>query len=54
MYLLARCHYLAFSSSSTFGVISSLVTEAPKAHVIDVERRNLVLRAKRSLRARFG
>lgn len=54
MYLLARCHYLAFSSNSTFGVISSLVTEAPKAHVIDVERRNVVLRAKRSLRARFG
>jgi hypothetical protein len=54
MYLLARCDYLVFSSNSTFGVISSLVTEASPAHVIDVERRNLVLRAKRSLRAHFA
>jgi hypothetical protein len=54
MYLLARCDYLIFSSNSTFGVISSLVTEAPPANVIDVERRNLVLRAKRSIRARLA
>jgi nodulation protein Z len=54
MYLLARCDYLVYSSNSTFPVISSLVTKAPPSNVIDVERRNLVVRARQTLRARFA
>jgi hypothetical protein len=54
MYLLARCDYLVFSSRSTFSVISSLLTEAPASNVIDVERWNVALRAKRAIRARIA
>ena len=44
MYLLAECDYLVFPSSSTFSYISSLCTNIPRAHIVDVERNDLIIR----------
>lgn len=44
MYLLAECDYLVFPSSSTFSYISSLYTNMPRAHIVDVERNDPVIR----------
>ena len=44
MYLLAECDYLVFPSSSTFSYISSLYTSMPRANIIDVERRDPIVR----------
>lgn len=49
MYLLARCHCLVYSGRSTFSYISHLLSDAPHGNVIDIERHNLVLHAKRFL-----
>lgn len=51
MYLLAECDYLIFPSSSTFSKISSLVTNMPRANIIDIERYNPRIRLKRFIRS---
>ena len=35
MYLLSRCGYLIFSSSSSFGLISALLSKAPTGNIFD-------------------
>ena len=44
MYLLSQCNYLVFPSSSTFSYISSLYTNMPRGHIVDVERSDPVIR----------
>jgi len=51
MYLLARCSALVYPSSSTFSWISRLVSGLPEGQVIDVERRDPVIRAKKLARS---
>ncbi len=54
MYLLARCDYLVYPGSSTFSQISSLVSSMPAAHVIDIERFDLIKRLKKAVKAVAG
>lgn len=50
MYLLAECDYLVFPGSSTFSYISSLVTDMTPDRIFDVERRDLLIQAKKLAR----
>lgn len=49
MYLLARCDALAYAGRSTFSEISRLVSDLPGDRVIDIDRRDPTVRAKRLL-----
>jgi hypothetical protein len=51
MYLLAECDWLIFPGSSTFSRIASLVGTMPRSQVIDIERFNPRVRAKRLYKA---
>lgn len=51
MYLLAECDHLIFPGSSTFSKIASLISPMPRANVIDIERFDIRIRAKRFVRS---
>jgi hypothetical protein len=50
MGLLSRCDHLIYPSASTFSWISAMLSEAPPANIVDVQRRHPVVRLKRYLR----
>jgi hypothetical protein len=50
MYLLAACDFLIFPSVSTFSLISAILSDAPADRIMDIDRFNLQVRAKRWLR----
>lgn len=50
MYLLAQCDFLIFPSVSTFSLISAILSDAPRDHIMDLDRFNVTVRAKRAIR----
>jgi hypothetical protein len=50
MYLLADCDYLIYPSVSTFSWISYLLSQIPPEKVVDIDRFNLKVKLKRSIR----
>jgi Nodulation protein Z (NodZ) len=51
LYLMASCSFLVYPSSSTFSNMARLIGALPPEHVVDTERYNLKIRAKRLVRA---
>ena len=50
MYLLADCDGLVYSGQSTFSVISSILSDANRSDIIDIDRFNLKLHLKTFIR----
>lgn len=51
MYLLGACDYLIYPRVSTFSYMSSLISDAPRGHIIDVQRFHLGVRLRRVVRS---
>ena len=50
MYMLAKCNSLIYPGSSTFSLMSSLISKAPRAHIVDVERSDPVIQLKKTVK----